>query len=363
MSNLALNHWQYLHGRPSVDGDLKTTFEDFVVEEQLGYAPCGEGEHIYLWVEKQGLNTAYVAEQLAKFSQLPLRAVTYAGRKDKHALTRQWFCVHLPGKQEIQWQQMQLEGLRILESMRHNKKLRTGVLKGNRFELRLRNLSSTQGLEKRLEAILAQGVPNYFGEQRFGHQYPEGLPGNLQLAQKMLDGETIRNRNKRSIAISALRSWLFNEFIHHRLAKQLFDQPISGDVCILSGSNSFFCAEQVDQDIAQRFASRDILLSAPMWGEGDLASQSTAREFEQAIADSVMDVTSTLASLGLKQERRAICLYPQDLQWKLTEQDMQLSFSLPSGCFATSVVRELVNVRSASPQAQPAQGSNNHDKE
>ena len=140
---LTTDHWHYLHGTPITAGQLKAHPQDFVVREILGYEPCGEGEHIYLWCRKTGLNTAYIAEQIAKFCQLPLRAITYAGRKDKHAVTEQWFGVHQPGKKQFDWSALQLDGLEILHSQRHNKKLRTGVLKGNRFELLLRNVSES----------------------------------------------------------------------------------------------------------------------------------------------------------------------------------------------------------------------------
>ncbi|MFT5837753.1 MAG: tRNA pseudouridine13 synthase [Flavobacteriales bacterium] len=342
---MQIDHWLYQYPKLDISGQFKSTAQDFQVTEILGYEPIGEGEHIYLWVRKIGLNTAYLAEQIAKFTQLPLRAVTYAGRKDKHAQTEQWFSVHLPGKGEFDWTQFNEQGAEVLTSIRHNKKLRTGVLKGNQFNISLRKLSSTSGIDERLQQIKKTGVPNYFGSQRFGNAVHDPRGGNLVLANKMINGEAIRNRNKRSMAISALRSWLFNEILNSRLHNGYLNKPLTGDVMQLAGTNSFFCAEKIDDSISQRIEQRDIYLSAPLWGKGHLASQSDALQFEQNFAQQHPAVTQTLEDLGLKQERRAINLFPNELEWSWVDDTLNLRFSLPSGTFATSVLRELIDVQ------------------
>ncbi|MFT6989428.1 MAG: tRNA pseudouridine13 synthase [Paraglaciecola sp.] len=342
---MQIDHWLYQYPKLKISGQFKSTAEDFQVTEILGYDPIGEGEHIYLWVRKTGLNTAYLAEQIAKFTQLPLRAVTYAGRKDKHAQTEQWFSVHLPGKGEFDWTKFNEPGAKVLKSIRHNKKLRTGVLKGNHFNITLRQLSSTSGIDKRLQQIKLTGVPNYFGSQRFGNTLHDARGGNLVLADKMINGEAIRNRNKRSMAISALRSWLFNEILNLRLQNGCLSKPLLGDVMQLAGTNSFFCADQIDMSISQRLEQRDIYLSAPLWGSGHLASQSDALQFEQDFAQQHLVVIQTLEDLGLKQERRAINLFPNELEWSWLDDTLNLRFSLPSGTFATSVLRELIDVQ------------------
>lgn len=345
IETLATDQWRYLHNKPQISGVLKDRVEDFIVRERLGYEPCGEGEHIYLWVRKQGLNTAFVAEEIAKFCQLPLRAVTYAGRKDKYAITEQWFSVHKPGLAEYNWSAFSLAGSEILKAIRHNKKLRVGVLKGNQFELVVRHLSTTNGLQQRLELIASEGVPNYFGGQRFGDTRHHQQGGNLALAQTMIAGDAIRNRNKRSMAISALRAWLFNQFVSERITHNCFTQALRGDLMILSGSASFFCAEQIEPQTMQRLQSGDILISAPMWGEGQLASKVEALEFESRVAADNITVAQALATLGLKQERRAIALRPQNMAWHIAQQELKISFELPAGAFATSVLREVVNAQ------------------
>ncbi|UAA38119.1 tRNA pseudouridine(13) synthase TruD [Paraneptunicella aestuarii] len=368
MTNLSTEHWSYFLGKPEITAVLKQQPEDFQVTEILPFEPCGEGEHIFLWIEKTGLNTAFVGEQLAKFTGLHLRNVSFAGRKDKHAVTKQWFSIHAPGNQDFDWSSFELEGCRILNVIRHNKKLRTGSLSGNRFSITLRELNTTERLEERLNQIQLNGVPNYYGQQRFGEirqatdpQTGESLSGgsllggsllggNLALAQKMIQGEEIRNRNKRSMAISALRSWLFNEFVHQRLqASRSLEQPqpyehaLPGDVFILSGSNSFFSQEELDETIHNRLHERDINLSAPLWGKGELDSKLDALKLETEIAAQFDDICQHLASLGLKQERRNIWLFPKAMQWQIQHNTVTITFELPSGCFATSVIRELAN--------------------
>jgi tRNA pseudouridine13 synthase len=342
---MQIDHWLHQYPKLNILGQFKSSAEDFQVTEILGYEPIGEGEHIYLWVRKTGLNTAYLAEQIAKFTELPLRAVTYAGRKDKHAQTEQWFSVHLPGKGEFDWSKFNEPGAEVLKSIRHNKKLRTGVLKGNRFNITLRQLSSTLGIDERLQQIKQTGVPNYYGSQRFGSTLHDPRGGNLVLADKMINGESIRNRNKRSMAISALRSWFFNEMLNSRLQNDCLSKPLPGDVMQLAGSNSFFCAQQIDIETSERLQQRDIYLSAPLWGKGQLASQSEALQFEQDLAQQHLTISQTLEDLGLKQERRAINLFPNGLEWSLTDDTLNLNFSLPAGTFATSILRELIDVQ------------------
>ncbi len=335
--SLSTSQWQYLYGKPQSQGQLKTQLADFQVQEVLGYEPSGEGEHCYLWLRKTQLNTAFVAEQLAAFAKVPLRAVTYAGRKDKYAVTEQWFGVHLPGKIEPDWSQFSLQGAEILNHSRHNKKLRTGALKGNRFNLIIRNLQADATLENRLTSISQHGVPNYFGDQRFGN---EG--GNLYLANRMLDGETIRNRNKRSMAISALRSWLFNEMVSARIANGNYRTILLGDAMQLFGSNSFFIQDEAIDASLERLKTGDINITAPLWGAGNLPSKHTAESFEKDIAEANIGVCDGLAALGLKQERRSVHLQPRDMQWQISNDTLNISFELPSGSFATSVMREII---------------------
>ncbi|MBC3766313.1 tRNA pseudouridine(13) synthase TruD [Neptunicella marina] len=354
MQAFTTNHWCYLRGHPPhCSAVLKSTPSDFQVTEIPSYELSGEGEHIYLWLEKENLNTAFVAEQLARFCKLPLRAVTYAGRKDKFALTYQYFGIHSPGNKQYEWQKFSLEGVKILSARRHNKKLRTGSLKGNRFTITLRNISAPEELESALKYVKQHGVPNYFGEQRFGNNN-----SNLSLAQKMIEGETIRNRNKRSMCISAMRSWLFNEFVSQRIAKELYNSPVEGDLMILSGNNSFFKYKHEDVTIKNRLLCNDIQISAPMWGTGTLASAGEIYELESNLARQFQSVSSQLEALGLKQERRAIHLQPQNMSWSINNEQAKIEFELSSGCYATSVLRECVITTPISTQSRNEHNEN-----
>ncbi len=352
MMNFPACDWHYLFGKPTCRAQFKTTLSDFLVEEDLGYALSGEGEHTYVQIQKTNLNTAYVAEQLAKFTQLPLRQISYAGRKDKYATTTQWFGVHNPQHKPLVWRDFTLDGVQVLDAQQHHKKLKVGALKGNQFTIRLRQCEHLDNLLERIVLVASDGVPNYYGQQRFGEMHYRDehgqsgvkLGGNLTLAAELVAGRPIKNRNKRSLAISALRSWLFNRAVSARIEQQLFSVPLTGDAFILNGSNSFFVADNIDDLIIKRLAEGDIHLSAPLSGAGQLITKAASHAFESDLLSGYPEVTETLTKLGLKQERRALRLLPQDLTCEpLSEQegDCVLRFYLPSGTFATSVLREL----------------------
>lgn len=347
MKPLETQHWNYYYSKPVSTGLFKFQADDFQVVENLGYEPCGEGEHQFVFVEKINTNTAFVAEQLARYTKLPLRQVTYAGRKDKYALTQQWFGLHAPGQADFDFSDFELEGVRVLKQVRHNRKLRTGQLKGNAFTITLRQVVHPEAIEARLEDIKQHGVPNYYGEQRFGvmrvnEQGEVQRGGNLAMAERMVNGETIRHRNKRSMALSALRSWLFNEVLSKRIAEDTFDQVLLGDALILSGSNSYFIHDDTQQNSQQRYSEHDVCPSAPLWGKGELITTSQAKQLEEQVGTLHPEVIDFLSQSGLDQERRAIKIWPSQLEWQSKGDTLTLSFSLPSGCFATSVLRECI---------------------
>lgn len=365
MLNLTVDNWQYLHGEPLVKATLKQELSDFQVNEILSFEPSGNGEHTFLHIEKTGLNTAFVAEEIAKFAKIPLRAVSYAGRKDKYATTSQWFGVYFGGKQhasrkssvvkpaDIDWSALQIEGLRILNVTYNDKKLRLGAIKENQFTIVLRNMSEFDhnALTERIALIEQKGVPNYFGNQRFGELIKADgsvqLGGNLALAEKLVNGEDIRNRNKKSMAVSALRSWLFNHFVSYRLANTQYMQVFDGDVLSLSGSNSFFIHEQnseQSEETLKRLNLRDVNITAPLWGKGKLDAKAQALVFEHEKALEHEAVCEALVNLGLEQQRRPILVFPKNLSFEVFENTLTLKFSLPSGCFATSVIREIAEV-------------------
>lgn len=335
-----MSQWCYLYGEPEITGDLRTQREDFKVFEILPFVPSGEGEHLLIHLRKTGLNTTFVARQLARFFNVKEHLVTYAGLKDRFAVTEQWFGVHLPGKKTDALEQLNIDGVELLSFKRHNKKLRTGALSGNRFEITLRNINDIVKLQQRWQAISHFGVPNYFGEQRFGI---EGE--NINKAREMFAGHKVKNKKMRGIYLSAARSFIFNQQVSSRIEGEQFDRMQIGDVLMLSGTQSVFNVDQVTTDLTQRLQQGDVDLTAAMWGKGELLSFAETALQEQRVAALHEDLSHGLVKHGLKQERRRIRLFPRDCHICTDQENNQvtLTFSLDAGCFATSVLRELLH--------------------
>jgi len=327
----------YLYGKPESTGLLRSEMSDFKVFEQLPFKPCGEGEHLFIHIRKTGANTVFVARQLAKYFSVKEQLVSYAGLKDRFAVTEQWFGIHVPGKKEYDLSDLNIDGVEILSYTRHNKKLRIGALSGNRFELILRQVSNVDDLMRRWHTISTFGVPNYFGEQRFGID-----AGNIEKAQSLFSGTKVKDKKKRGIYLSAARSIIFNQMVSQRIEQQNFETLISGDVFMLAGTQSVFLAEDIDEKIVSRFKEKDIDLTAPMWGAGDLMTEGDALLFEQQVSMQYPDFCEGLPRFGLKQERRRIRLNFSDGDIKSEDDNVTLSFFLPAGCYATTILRELL---------------------
>ncbi|MGL5457669.1 MAG: tRNA pseudouridine(13) synthase TruD [Citrobacter telavivensis] len=331
----------YLHGKPQSTGLLKASPEDFVVVEDLGFEPDGEGEHILVRILKSGCNTRFVADALAKFLKIHVREVSFAGQKDKHAVTEQWLCARVPGKEMPDLGAFQLEGCKVLEYARHKRKLRLGALKGNAFTLVLREVSHRDEVESRLQAINTGGVPNYFGAQRFGIG-GSNLQGALRWAQS---DAPVRDRNKRSFWLSAARSALFNQIVSERLKKTDFNQVVDGDALQLAGRGSWFVATQEElAELQRRVDEKELMVTASLPGSGEWGTQRDALAFEQSAIAEECELQSLLLREKVEASRRAMLLYPQQLSWNWWDDvTVELRFWLPAGSFATSVVRELIN--------------------
>jgi tRNA pseudouridine13 synthase len=337
-----LPSWQYLFGKPDITAVIRQTPGDFIVDEQLNFSPSGSGEHLLLQIEKCGQNTQYIARQLARLTGLRMRDISYAGLKDRHALTRQWFCFKWPIKQELAWQEWQIEDSRIVQVVRHFRKLRLGALKANHFQLTLTQVSQPEALLARL-ALIKAGVPNYYGEQRFGRQ-----GGNLALANSLFAGERIIDRTIRGLALSASRSFLFNTVLSARIEKGLFNQVLDGDILQLDGSGSVFPVEKADVVLQQRLMTGDVHPTAPLVGIAGVQVSQQAAELEaQALAPQQLWCQG-LVDYRLQGARRSIRLVPQQLSAEINGNSVTLRFSLPAGCFATSVLRELASYRDGS---------------
>ena len=317
---------------------LKTEGADFVVKEQLGYDMSGDGEFVVVKVRKTDCNTLFVGEQLAKFAGISARNMSYAGLKDRKAVTEQWFSLQMPGQPTPDFSQFSLEGVEILEVTRHQRKIRIGSLQGNHFEILLRNAEETDELKVRLDFLAKNGFPNYFTEQRFGRD-----GNNLTQALRWANGEIkVKDRNKRSFYLSAARSEVFNLIVAKRIELGLAQQVLNGDVLQLNGSHSWFVADESEDltQLQQRLIQQDILLTAPLIGEED----KSAVDFENEIFAQHQALFDLMRQERMKAARRPILMQPQQFQWQFEPNGLRLKFYLPAGSYATALARELVNI-------------------
>ncbi|RRU18359.1 tRNA pseudouridine(13) synthase TruD [Stenotrophomonas sp. 278] len=338
-------------GAPLLTGKIRTTPEDFQVDELPAFEPSGEGEHLLLTVRKRGANTVHVARQIARWAGLPEMGVSYAGMKDRHAVTTQRFSVHLPKRVAPDPALLNDAEIEVLESTWHNRKLQRGALAGNRFKLVLRDVQGDAALiDARLAQIATRGLPNWFGEQRFGRD-----GGNVPAALAMFQGRRMR-KDQRSLLLSAARSALFNQVLAARVEQGTWDTALDGEVWMLDGSRSVFGPEAWSDALAERLARFDIHPSGPLWGEGELRSTGDAAALERgAISDEQsLQLRAGLEDARLKQERRALRLRPALMQHQWLQPDvLELSFALPPGCYATAVLHELGPVQDVGGAVSP----------
>ena len=293
---------------------IKQNPEDWRVDEALALAPSGEGEHALYLVEKIGHNTTDIASELARVCGVPGHAVGYCGRKDKHAVTRQWFSVPTSADTFP----LEMAGVRCLESRRHSHKLRIGEHAGNRFEIRLRSVSRAP--DEALRAAVSAPLPNAFGPQRCS-------PDNVERASAWLAKRRSQRISKRQRGwyLSVLRAYLFNAVLAPRATDGTFATPIDGDE-LLGG-----------------------LPTGPLWGRGRSATQGRAAEIEAAALEPFAEMCTDIEYAGVQQGRRAFALVPEDIAWQeLPDGDAIVRFSLPPGGYATSVLAHHFNVTDAS---------------
>lgn len=335
-------------GAPVLSARMRSVPEDFFVEELPGFEPSGEGEHLLLTVEKRGMNTMFAAKRIAAWAAIAEMGVGYAGLKDRHAVTRQRFSVHLPRKVAPDLAGLASEDLKVIDASWHSRKLPRGALAGNRFELVLRDVvGDREAIDARLAEIAAHGLPNWFGEQRFGRD-----GGNVAAALAMFGGRRVR-REQRSILLSAARSELFNRVLAARLADGSWNRGLDGEVWMLAGSRSMFGPEPWSETLAQRLAAFDIHPTGPLWGAGESRAQAASLASEETAlqADDARAMQDGLAREGLRQERRALRLRPDGLAWEwLDAATMRIAFALPPGSYATAVLHELGEVGEATEQ-------------
>jgi tRNA pseudouridine13 synthase len=319
---MPLPDWARAHGPALFPARIRSRPDDFEVTEVLGWELSGDGEHDYLWIEKTGANTEWVARQLARHAEVPARDVGYAGLKDRHAVTWQWFSV--PRWHAPDWSTLDVEGVRVVETGRHQKKLRRGAHQANRFRIVLRGEEigrHADELAARIGMIRMHGVPNYFGEQRFGRD-----GANLELADAWASGKRLP-RHKRSLAISTVRSYLFNEALDRRVREGTWNRLVPGDKANLDGTGSVFDTETIDAELERRCVEMDIHPAGVLVGEGCAQGPDAWRK--------------ALDGARVEPGTRSLRLRIADAVCTIEAGAAVVSFTLPRGAFATAVIREI----------------------
>jgi tRNA pseudouridine13 synthase len=359
-------------------GRLRAEPEDFVVEEDLGFAPSGAGSHVLLKVRKRNANTEWVARELARAAGCRPHDVGYAGLKDRHAITTQWFSVPMPRRPRTADDGPRGEGERsdatiasstapagqnraladltairspdfeVLEAHAHAKKLPRGALAGNRFAIRIRDLTvADEPLAERLTAIANSGVPNYFGPQRFGRD-----AANLE---NITSNPNAIHPRERTYVLSAARSLIFNAVLAERVRENTWRHLEPGDVANLDARGSVFPVDASDETLQDRMARLDIHPTGPLWGTDEPMSRDRIRALEERVAADFADPCALAIAAGMRQERRSLRLAVRQLDWSREGTDLVLRFWLTKGSFATTVLRELIDTEaSASPDDDDA---------
>jgi tRNA pseudouridine13 synthase len=306
------------HTQLLVEGVIRRCPDDFRVDERPAFEPTGEGEHLLLRIEKKGLNTHDVAMELARVFTVAPTDVAFAGMKDRHAVTRQWFSVRTPRDAVALPPQ---PGWRVLESARHARKLRRGDLLGNTFAIRVRDVKGDRdALAQRLDVLRRSGAPNYFGEQRFGRN-----GANVERARAWIckRPRPVVPAFQKGLHLSTARALLFNAVLGRRVENNSWDRLIAGDVPI------------------------DGTPTGPLWGRGRPAARDAALQIETETLATYREWLDPLEHLGLSQERRVLALRPKCFEWWIEPDQFEVAFELGAGQFATALLRELGTLHNA----------------
>lgn len=341
--------------KPIHTAQIKAMPQDFVVHERLAddFVFSHDGEHLWLLIQKQGVNTAHLVKLLAQWAGVPTHDVGYSGLKDRHARTQQWCSIRLP-KMDLPALNLpqfdthfakllpQSEHINLIQHARHRQKLMRGTHKTNHFVITLRQVVADKtALDEQLQQIRHTGVPNFFGKQRFGHD-------NVAQAQEFFADIVHKKPPKRLNAhaermVSVARADLFNQILDARVADGSWANGLDGDVFNLNRTNSLFC-DELNDTLKQRLASGDVHPTGAMFGVGGKQPSGTALALETHIAKQNPLFINGLTHLGIKASRRALRMLVSDLAWQWTDDDtLVLDFVLPTGGFATSVLHDLVD--------------------
>jgi tRNA pseudouridine13 synthase len=339
---------------PGTGGLHKASPEDFIVDELPAYAPSGEGAHTFVHFEKRALTTAEAVNRLCRALDVSQKDAGVAGQKDRQALTRQW--ISLPGVDPALALAATVDGIRVLEAVRHPHKLRTGHLAGNRFTLTLRGVGAA-ALERAqaiLDRLATVGLPNYFGQQRFGVRGDNAARGKSLLAPPTPGDATRRPRipgTERRMLVSAYQAELFNRYLDARIDDDLVGTALVGDVLKKTDTGGLFTADEVAiADAQARLAAHAVVVTGPMYGHKMMSpppgTPSRAREdailsgeFDDGVGAEAFKVMGKLA----EGTRRPLVVPLGAPSVRPADDDaLILEFALPSGSYATVLLAEVV---------------------
>jgi tRNA pseudouridine13 synthase len=330
---------------PGIGGVLRREPEDFVVEEVPAYQPCGEGEHLFLWVEKRDVSAENLVAHLARSLGIRREDVGVAGLKDRRAVTRQF--VSVPAACELQLNRVETSAIRVLQATRHRNKLRTGHLKGNRFDVLVREVTSdARGIAESAAGVIRErGFPNFYGEQRFGVGGVTAQLGMDLLAgrKRPRDIEPRRRKFLLRLALSAAQSAVFNSVLSERLADGLLGTVLEGDVMQVAASGGCFVAQDVRRE-QQRYDQRETVLTGPLFGPKIKNPAGEPALREQRVLDRLGITSQSMAKFPrlLAGARRPLVIWIDDLQLAPEPDGLRFRFTLPSGVYATTLLREFM---------------------
>lgn len=331
----------YPYGDPAVTGTIKMQATDFRVDEELGFEPDRAGEHLFLQIEKTGLSTHELIDRVAVDFKVQPRDIGYSGLKDKHAVTRQWLSLQLPG-QVGRIPVPETCDYKILDQGWHHRKLRPGTHRRNRFDVTIRNVGAfPTRTQDQFELVAIKGMANYFGQQRFGRQQDNVRQalrafGNERKARKL-------GRSKKSLYLSALRSHLFNQILSRRIGSGFWNEPVDGDVFMLAGSQSIFYAP-ISQDLIDRFEQQDISSTISLYGVGNQMLQGSALSLEDSVLAEFGVIKDCLLQQNIRLAMRATRVTVDNMNYDYSgaDQTLKITAILPRGSYFTTLLNHFV---------------------
>ena len=350
---------QHLAG---IEALFKQSPQDFEVEEVAAYEPCGEGPHVYMWVEERDASASYSLRQLARFFGVRERDVGRAGLKDRQAVTRQWYSFPADQIEAQALEQMPgelSEQIRVLRVSAHQNKLRRGHLVGNRFALRLLLAQHEDGEEAReraaaiMDFLQEHGAPNFYGDQRFGRNGGTAALGFELLAQQSEAKRRVqRDRFLKRLALNAAQSELFNAALMQRAREGSLERVLPGDVLMRRESGGVFVSEDVAAD-QQRMDQGELVVAGPMFGPSMKAACGEVAAREQALLDAHQVSLEDFAAYNklCAGARRPMLVWPQDVSVELeSAHALLVRFFLPSGSYATVLLSEILTAHDTESQ-------------